>query len=150
MEDDWNFRGHSSPLTDTHTQTQTETQTGRASASARATRSEAFLAEARQTRFADVFEGAIRAAHDPAMLVSELQAMRDGLHGLAVPLEVLGQALTDIRVNGDQLTSRRLRVFCGDLMRTAAAAATPSGAAPSDAIAAEAEATKRRIGGYDG
>lgn len=89
-----------------------------ASSSAR----EHFLAEVDVTaaRFRPAFENAFRASHDPETLLRELQAMRQGMNapeGRAVPLSVLGQALADIALNGEALTAKRLRVFCGSLLR---------------------------------
>lgn len=90
------------------------------------------------------FEAEIRAAGNPGEFVGEILALQDGSHGPGgrpVPLGIIGQAIHDIRFNKEQLTARRLRVFCGDLLRAPTAA---NGSSDDTLAMAEAIRTKQR------
>ncbi len=143
---------NSTPLTDTDTDTDTENLTReKDSSSSRAERYRRELETAvaiDAPQYADRLLGELRAAHDPAALVYEINALRQGLHGpggRAVPLAIIGRAMHEVRLNGEQFTAQRLRVFCGKLMRDGA---KPEPTQGGDEVMAEIERLKAKEADY--
>lgn len=69
---------------------------------------------------ADVIRRVVSHTRDPDALIAECRMQLAGAHlpaGLQATWPVIGQALADIAVSGEPVTSRRLRVFVASLLR---------------------------------